>query len=179
MCVINNVQLFQVAEMAVTKKPAPKKGQLNQKTGKKGIKGGKIRGKGIKRKINLKFMIDCTHPTEDSILDVGNFEKYLKERVKVEGKTNNLGNHVVIARDKTKITINAGKLSCIPIVFQLETNYFIAKFQQCEHLFFMSCRCGTCVSLLCQFGFIDLMKAFLLLILLKSALFIIYVVPSV
>lgn len=94
--------------MAVTKKPAPKKAQLQQKSGKKGVKGGKIRGKGIKRKINLKFTIDCTHPTEDSILDVGNFEKYLKERIKVEGKVNNLGNHVVVARDKTKITINAG-----------------------------------------------------------------------
>lgn len=93
------------------KKPTAKKAQLHQKTGKKGVKGGKIRGKGIKRKINLKFMIDCTHPAEDSILDVGNFEKYLKERVKVEGKTNNLGNHVVIARDKTKISINSGWFS--------------------------------------------------------------------
>ncbi|XP_072931719.1 large ribosomal subunit protein eL22-like [Epargyreus clarus] len=93
--------------MAVTKKPAPKKGQLHQKTGKKGVKGGKIRGKGQRRKINLKFTIDCTHPAEDSILDVGSFEKYLKERVKVEGKTNNLGNHVVIARDKTKVAISA------------------------------------------------------------------------
>ncbi|XP_045448865.1 60S ribosomal protein L22-like [Melitaea cinxia] len=93
--------------MAVAKKPVAKKGQLHQKTGKKGVKGGKIRGKGQRRKISLKFAIDCTHPAEDSILEVSNFEKYLKERVKVEGKTNNLGNHVIIARDKTKIVINA------------------------------------------------------------------------
>lgn len=97
--------------MVVTKKPVAKKAQLQQKSGKKVVKGGKIRGKGMKRKINLKFAIDCTHPAEDSILDVGNFEKYLKDRVKVEGKTNNLGNHVVIARDKTKLIINAGKSS--------------------------------------------------------------------
>lgn len=94
--------------MAVTKKPVAKKAQLHQKSGKKAVKGGKIRGKGIKRKISLKFVIDCTHPAEDSILDVGNFEKYLREHVKVEGKTNNLGNHVVIARDKTKLAVNAG-----------------------------------------------------------------------
>lgn len=94
--------------MVVVKKPTAKKAQLHQKTGKKGVKGGKIRGKGQKRKIALKFSIDCTHPAEDSILDVANFEKYLKEHVKVEGKTNNLGNHVVIARDKTKVAINAG-----------------------------------------------------------------------
>lgn len=96
--------------MAVTKKPVAKKAQLHQKSGRKGIKGGKIRGKGIKRKINLKFVIDCTHPAEDSILDVGNFEKYLKEHVKVDGKTNNLSNHVTVARDKTKVAISAGKI---------------------------------------------------------------------
>lgn len=95
--------------MVAVKKPVAKKAQLHQKTGKKGaLKGGKIRGKGQKRKIALKFTIDCTHPAEDSILDVANFEKYLKEHVKVEGKTNNLGNHVVIARDKTKVAISSG-----------------------------------------------------------------------
>lgn len=71
------------------------------------MKGGKIRGKGQKKKIALKFSIDCTHPAEDNIFDVANFEKYLKERIKVAGKTNNFGNHIVISRDKTKIVVNA------------------------------------------------------------------------
>ncbi|KAJ8929363.1 hypothetical protein NQ314_017944 [Rhamnusium bicolor] len=35
-----------------------------------------IRGKGLKKKkVALKFVIDCTHPVEDSILDVANFER--------------------------------------------------------------------------------------------------------
>ncbi|KAJ8981947.1 hypothetical protein NQ317_002119 [Molorchus minor] len=47
-----------------------------------------IRGKGLKKKkVALKFVIDCTHPVEDSILDVGNFEQYLKTRIKINGKT--------------------------------------------------------------------------------------------
>ena len=39
--------------------------------------------------LSLKFTIDCTHPAEDNIMDVANFEKYLHERIKVAGKTNN------------------------------------------------------------------------------------------
>lgn len=88
-------------------KVAVKKPQLFSQ-GKKPVKGGKIRGKGQKKKIALKFSIDCTHPAEDNIFDVANFEKYLKERIKVAGKTNNFGNHIVISRDKTKIVVNAG-----------------------------------------------------------------------
>lgn len=33
-----------------------------------------IRGKGLKKKkVSLKFTIDCTHPVEDSIMDLGDF----------------------------------------------------------------------------------------------------------
>lgn len=33
-----------------------------------------IRGKGQKKKkISLKFTVDCTHPVEDNIMDVANF----------------------------------------------------------------------------------------------------------
>ncbi|XP_022902722.1 large ribosomal subunit protein eL22-like [Onthophagus taurus] len=68
-----------------------------------------IRGKGIKKKkVALKFMVDCTHPVEDNILDVANFEKYLLERIKVSGKTGNLGNAVSLSREKqTKLVLNS------------------------------------------------------------------------
>lgn len=82
-------------------KTAPKKQQL--------------RGKGLKKKkVSLKFLIDCTHPVEDSLLDVQNFENYLKTRIKINGKTNNFsggksGQHAVtLGRDKnTKIVLNS------------------------------------------------------------------------
>lgn len=67
-----------------------------------------IRGKGQKKKkLSLRFTIDCTHPVEDNIMDVANFEKYLQERIKVNGKTNNLGNFVKIERLKTKLCVNS------------------------------------------------------------------------
>lgn len=37
------------------------------------IKKQALRGKGQKKKVSLKFTIDCTHPAEDNIMDVANF----------------------------------------------------------------------------------------------------------
>nr|KAG5710061.1 hypothetical protein BaRGS_030137 [Batillaria attramentaria] len=71
-----------------------------------GKQSGKA-GKGKKKKTTLRFMIDCTHPVEDGIMDVANFEKYLHERIKVEGKTNNFGNVVSLERNKNKITLTS------------------------------------------------------------------------
>ncbi|XP_058810086.1 large ribosomal subunit protein eL22-like [Phymastichus coffea] len=66
-----------------------------------------LRGKNQKKKVSLKFTIDCTHPVEDNIMDVANFEKYLQERIKVHGKTNNFGNNVSIERNKMKLSVNS------------------------------------------------------------------------
>ncbi|XP_027626463.1 60S ribosomal protein L22-like 1 [Tupaia chinensis] len=51
-----------------------------------------------------KFSLDLTHPVEDGIFDSGNFEQLLWEKVKVHGKTGNLGNVVHIEHLKNKIT---------------------------------------------------------------------------
>ncbi|PNF39576.1 60S ribosomal protein L22 [Cryptotermes secundus] len=67
-----------------------------------------IRAKGQKKKkISLKFTVDCTHPVEDNIMDVASFEKYLQERIKVNGKTNNFGNVVSLERNKMKLSVNS------------------------------------------------------------------------
>ncbi|CAH1971841.1 unnamed protein product [Acanthoscelides obtectus] len=74
-----------------------------------------IRGKGLKKKkVQLRFVIDCTHPSEDSILDVANFEQYLKTRIKINGKTGNFAggkgaqHSVTLGREKgTKIILNS------------------------------------------------------------------------
>ncbi|XP_065827135.1 large ribosomal subunit protein eL22-like [Oscarella lobularis] len=60
-----------------------------------------------KKKIQLKFVIDCTHPVEDGIMDVGNFENFLKERIKVNGKVGQLGNDVRLTRDRNKLNLMA------------------------------------------------------------------------
>ena len=54
------------------------------------------------------FFIDCAAPVDDGIMDVARFEKFLLERIKVDGKTGNLGNKVTVSKDgKTKIAVTA------------------------------------------------------------------------
>ncbi|KAF7281313.1 hypothetical protein GWI33_004873 [Rhynchophorus ferrugineus] len=96
--------------MAPTK-PAVAAGKASLKTA---PKKQQLRGKGIKKKkVTLRFVIDCSHPVEDSILDVSNFEQYLKARIKINGKTNNFnagksGQHAVtLGREKNTIVLNS------------------------------------------------------------------------
>uniref|UniRef100_A0A8C8D185 Large ribosomal subunit protein eL22 n=1 Tax=Oncorhynchus tshawytscha TaxID=74940 RepID=A0A8C8D185_ONCTS len=65
--------------------------------------------KRTKRGVSWKFTLDLTHPVEDGILDSANFETFLKERVKVNGKTGNLANVIEIARLKNKINVTSQK----------------------------------------------------------------------
>ena len=60
------------------------------------------------KKSAVKFVIDCTQPVDDKVLDVAQFEKYLQDRIKINGKTGQLGSsNVVISRDRTKLTVTA------------------------------------------------------------------------
>ncbi|XP_073829221.1 ribosomal protein L22 [Musca autumnalis] len=98
---------------AVVAKPAaakPKKSvtaaaaAATGKVGKKAV----LRGKGLKKKkVSLRYAIDCTNIAEDNILDVVDFEKYIKARLKVNDKVNNLGNNVTFERVKMKLYVNS------------------------------------------------------------------------
>jgi large subunit ribosomal protein L22e len=58
------------------------------------------------KKSTVKFVIDCTQPVDDKVLDVALFEKYLHDRIKISGKTGALANNnVVISRDRTKLIV--------------------------------------------------------------------------
>ena len=50
--------------------PAAKKGQ----------------GKGVKKIKAQTYVIDCSKPVEDKIMEIAAFEKFLTERIKVNGK---------------------------------------------------------------------------------------------
>jgi len=52
-------------------------GFISLQQAKKGAKPAGKRGKG-KKKSALKYIIDCTHPVEDGIMDVVNFVRFLK-----------------------------------------------------------------------------------------------------
>merc|ERR1712083_906060 len=68
--------------------------------GLKGKAGLVTIGVGKGKKAALKFSIDCSHPVEDGIMNCGDFETYLNERVKVGGKLGNFGKDVTLGREK-------------------------------------------------------------------------------
>ncbi|KAH9898453.1 ribosomal protein L22e [Cubamyces lactineus] len=55
-----------------------------------------------------KFVIDYSRPANDGVFDGAAFEKFLHDRIKVDGKTGQLGDNVKIHRDgDTKITVTS------------------------------------------------------------------------
>ena len=64
------------------------------------------RGKKAKRTVT-KYVLDCTHPAEDSILDPADFVTFLNNKVKVAGKTGNLGSNIIITKEKNMVALNA------------------------------------------------------------------------
>ncbi|KAJ5155762.1 60S ribosomal protein L22 [Penicillium capsulatum] len=50
------------------------------------------------QKVTQKFIINASQPASDKIFDVSAFEKFLHDRVKVEGRVGNLGDNVVISQ---------------------------------------------------------------------------------
>ncbi|CAG8483577.1 6376_t:CDS:2 [Diversispora eburnea] len=71
-----------------------------------GSKGGsaKVLKKPVQKK---KYIIDASTPSRDKIFDSAAFEKFLHDRLKINGRTGQLGDIVTITRsDDHKITIN-------------------------------------------------------------------------
>eukprot|EP00013_Stygamoeba_regulata_P004548 CAMPEP_0177642548 /NCGR_PEP_ID=MMETSP0447-20121125/7645_1 /TAXON_ID=0 /ORGANISM="Stygamoeba regulata, Strain BSH-02190019" /LENGTH=145 /DNA_ID=CAMNT_0019144713 /DNA_START=46 /DNA_END=483 /DNA_ORIENTATION=- len=85
----------------------PQKAAAASKPKKVVKKAGKAGKKGRGKKVVLKYTIDCSPPVDDGIMDPGSFEKFLHDRIKVNGKAGVLGDAVSISRDKTKITVSA------------------------------------------------------------------------
>ncbi|KAK2061788.1 ribosomal L22e family protein [Colletotrichum caudatum] len=55
-------------------------------------------GKGKTQKVTKKFIINASQPASDKIFDVAAFEKFLQDRIKVEGRVGNLGDQVQISQ---------------------------------------------------------------------------------
>ncbi|CAM9411996.1 unnamed protein product, partial [Chrysoparadoxa australica] len=54
-----------------------------------------------------KFTIDCLQPVEDRVLDTTSFEKFLHDRIKINGRAGDLGDAVTIQKEKTKLVVTA------------------------------------------------------------------------
>ncbi|KAL3320962.1 60S ribosomal protein L22 [Cichlidogyrus casuarinus] len=68
-----------------------------------------LKGKGpTKKKQILRYQIDCSpNVIDEDIVDMPSFEKYLKARIKVNGKTGNMGRQVHVERHKTSMVVTA------------------------------------------------------------------------
>jgi len=62
----------------------------------------------LKGKTTKKFVINASQPASDKVFDLDAFEKFLNEKVKVEGRVGNLGDQVEI-----KKLSNEGKIEVI------------------------------------------------------------------
>ncbi|KAK4041796.1 60S ribosomal protein L22 [Parachaetomium inaequale] len=49
-------------------------------------------------KVTRKFVINASQPASDKIFDVSAFEKFLNEKIKVEGRVGNLGETIKISQ---------------------------------------------------------------------------------
>ncbi|KAF5390218.1 hypothetical protein D9757_002806 [Collybiopsis confluens] len=56
-----------------------------------------------------KFVIDYSKPAGDQVFDGADFEKFLHDRIKVDGKAGQLGDNVKVQRDSSnnKITVTS------------------------------------------------------------------------
>jgi len=50
------------------------------------------------QKVTKKFIINASNPVNDKIFDLSAFEKFLHDRIKVDGRTGNLGDSVAISQ---------------------------------------------------------------------------------
>merc|ERR1739841_169011 len=67
-----------------------------------GGKKGENKGKKF-----MKFAIDYAVPLEDGLFDGATFEAFLQAKIKVDGKTGQLGDKVQLSREKSKIFVTA------------------------------------------------------------------------
>ena len=59
------------------------------------------------KKISLKYQINCKLPIEDNVIVLNDFENFLKQRIKVEGKAGNLGTAITVTKDSQNIIVQS------------------------------------------------------------------------
>ena len=74
------------------------KGAAAAAKGSKGTKG---------KKATARYVISLQQPVEDNIILLGDFEQFLLQKIKVDGKTGNLDDKVTVTKDKFTIVVTA------------------------------------------------------------------------
>ncbi|KAJ2002541.1 60S ribosomal protein L22 [Coemansia thaxteri] len=73
------------------------------------------------------YVIDVSAPADDKIFDVAAFEKFLHDRIKVQGRTNNLGEQVAITHNGTKEVVVDTKIDFSKRYLKYLTKKFLKK----------------------------------------------------
>eukprot|EP00834_Sanchytrium_tribonematis_P009056 NODE_1427_length_1089_cov_0.732323.p1 type:complete len:131 gc:universal NODE_1427_length_1089_cov_0.732323:221-613(+) len=60
----------------------------------------------LRKQLN-QYVVDVSIPARDKVFDVKQFEKYLHDHIKVDGKTNNFGEVVTITLKGDKLVVDA------------------------------------------------------------------------
>ena len=60
----------------------------------------------LRKQLN-QYVIDVSIPVTDKLFDISEFEKYLSEHMKIEGKTKNFGELIKITTQKQRIVVDA------------------------------------------------------------------------
>lgn len=60
---------------------------------------------GGEQKVTRTFTIDCSKPVEDKVFNTANFAEYLRQRIKVNGRTGHLGEAVKVQNDDKKVNV--------------------------------------------------------------------------
>lgn len=55
-------------------------------------------GEGLEANLGVQFTINASQPASDKIFDVAAFEKFLHDKIKVDGRVGNLGDVVQISQ---------------------------------------------------------------------------------
>lgn len=59
------------------------------------------------KKVGHRYVINCSQPLEDNVLVLSDFESFMNQRIKVEGKVGNLGQAVVVSKDGASLVVEA------------------------------------------------------------------------
>ena len=72
-------------------------------------RGSLLRKRAIKvqKNLNLRFTIDCSQPCEDKVLVMKHFQDFLEKRIKVQGKTGNMGDEVALASTDKAVVLTS------------------------------------------------------------------------
>merc|ERR1712031_113064 len=57
------------------------------------------------KKDSSKFFIDCKLPIEDNVIVLKDFESFMQQNIKVDGKKGNLGSSVTVGTEKQSVVV--------------------------------------------------------------------------